>query len=102
MIKDALITGDVKNCDNLLERYKKAKVIFHDCEFANYSNGVHTQYHELLSLPSNIRNKTYLYHYILPDNISFDELNKTVKEDGFKGLVDRGYVFELKYTSSSN
>lgn len=40
-------------------------LIFHDCEFAEYPNSVHAQFHELCTLPSEIKSKMWLYHYSL-------------------------------------
>jgi hypothetical protein len=37
------------------------EVIFHDCQF--YTGGVHTSLDELITLPEEIRRKTYLVHY---------------------------------------
>jgi len=88
---DIFITGDTKfTPDNLLFNYSNANIIFQDCEFAEYPNGVHAQFHELKTLPSEIKEKMYLYHYML-NGKTFEELEKEVKDAGFVGLVRRGF-----------
>jgi ribonuclease BN (tRNA processing enzyme) len=86
--KTTIITGDSKfNYKGMKSLYKSANVIFQDCEIAKYPNPVHAQYHELVNLPIEIKNKMWLYHYstkngtiILPDVVS----------DGFLGFILRG------------
>lgn len=85
-----LITGDSKMLD--MDLYDFADVIFHDCELAEYPNGVHAQYHELCELPDRIKNKMYLYHYTT-DNGKIELPNAFI--DGFKGFVRRGDIFEF-------
>jgi len=85
-----LITGDTRSLLN--DYYDDMEVIFHDCEFANYKNGVHTQFHELNELDINIKSKMYLYHYQLGD-YTYSELEYLVLSQGFKGLVKRGQEF---------
>jgi len=94
MVKDndqtIMITGDCKFYSILMNRYEEADVIFQDCEVADYPNPVHAQYHQLKTLPAEIKAKMWLYHYTtkggqitLPDAVS----------DGFKGFVKRGDEF---------
>jgi ribonuclease BN (tRNA processing enzyme) len=60
--------------------HKEAEVMFHDCQM--FVGGVHTSYHELMTLPAEIRAKMYLYHY----NDNWDMPEKWVKPtDGFTG-----------------
>lgn len=75
--------------DRYMTYYQKADLIFHDCETRHIPTGVHAHYKQLLTLPENIRNKMWLYHYddgSLPD----------AKLDGFKGFVTKGQTFNLK------
>jgi len=86
------ITGDTQfNPDDMLQYYESADIIFHDCELADYPNGVHAQYHELKTLPEHIKSKMWLYHYMLNDD--YPELPNAVA-DGFLGFVKRGDSFE--------
>lgn len=90
------ITGDTmfdfwKHIGN----YEWANIIFHDCEFKNYPNGVHAQFHQLKELPIEYKKKMWLYHYML-DGKTFDELEKDVTDAGFAGLVKRGQKFDTK------
>jgi len=76
-----------------------ADIIFQDCEFAEYENSVHCQYNQLKELPSIYKNRMWLYHYILKD-ITFEEMNKKVKDDGFLGLIKKGQEFNTKNPKS--
>jgi len=92
---DVFISGDTKFTPKRFYReFLYAKTIFHDCEFNEYPGGVHAQFHELKTLPSEIKEKMYLYHYML-NGKTFEELEGEVLEAGFKGLVQRG--FELTF-----
>jgi len=91
--KKVFISGDSQFSPNqMLTYFNQADEIFHDCEFANYPNSVHAQFHQLCGLPSLIKEKMYLYHYMLKGK-SFEELEATVLKAGFKGLVKRGQEF---------
>ncbi len=68
--------------------YRKAHLIFQDCETSAYKSGVHAHYQELLNLDPEIKKKMWLYHYsegALPD----------AKKDGFQGFVRKGQLFNL-------
>ena len=72
----------------LMQFYRNAHVIFHDCETAQFRSGIHAHFEELKSLPAEIRAKMWLYHYqdgALPDAVAA----------GFAGFVQRGQVFEF-------
>ena len=93
--KDIFITGDTKFTPNKFkDLFKKAKIIFHDCEFKDYENGFHAQFRQLKTLSEEIKSKMYLYHYSLGDK-TFEELEKEVLDEGFKGLVQRGFSIEV-------
>tara|TARA_B110000908_G_C10119863_1_gene387090 strand:- start:81 stop:854 length:774 start_codon:yes stop_codon:yes gene_type:complete len=70
------------------ELYKKADVIFHDCETLPFKSGVHANYTDLVKLPEEVKNKMWLYHY------NPGPRPKPIK-DGFKGFVQKGQVFEF-------
>jgi ribonuclease BN (tRNA processing enzyme) len=94
--KKVLISGDTKMpLIEEMELYSKADIIFHEIEFAEYPNPVHTQYYEaLIGFHSHIKSKMYLYHYSL-NGKDFDEINRIVQEDGFAGLIKRGHKFKF-------
>lgn len=72
------------------DQYLTSDWIFQDCEFAEYPNGVHAQYHELQTLPDHIKRKMVLMH----SNVEITtELEKQVIADGFRGIAKRGEKF---------
>lgn len=74
--------------ENYMPIYKKADLIFHDCETRENPTKVHSHFNQLITLPDNIRKKMWLYHYDpgpLPD----------AKAAGFKGFVAKGQTFDL-------
>lgn len=86
------ISGDCILHEDNLKYFKKAKTIFHDCGLIHYENNIHASYQDLCSLPLDIKNKMWLYHYTtnngtipLPD----------YKKDGFLGFVKKGQIFEF-------
>lgn len=74
--------------ERLQEFYRKASIIFHDCETAPQKSGLHSPYDDLKSLDSSIKSKMWLYHYSpgpLPD----------AEKDGFRGFVKKGQCFDF-------
>ena len=70
----------------LLDYYKEATIVFHDCETSEKRTGVHAHYSELATIPTELKKKMWLYHYNagkLPD----------AKADGFLGFVEKGQTF---------
>ena len=84
-----LITTDTQFAPHqLTDFYAVSDVIFQDCETAKIKSRVHAHYEELITLPPEIKQKMWLYHYNpgdLPDAV----------EDGFKGFVKKGQVFDF-------
>jgi len=73
----------------ILKFYEAATLIFQDCETSELKSGVHAAFEELITLPSDIKRKMWLYHYNpgeLPD----------AKEMGFLGFVSKGQTFLLE------
>ena len=73
----------------LLEKYPKIEVIFHDCDVMGYSRGVHAAYDELVTLPKEVKAKTYLCHYSEAVN-TIDAL-----VDGFAGLAKHWVYYDF-------
>jgi ribonuclease BN (tRNA processing enzyme) len=72
----------------LMPHYRRARLIFQDCDTAPRQGGAHAHYSQLLTLPAEIRGKMWLYHYsdgLLPDAVA----------DGFLGFARPGQVFDL-------
>lgn len=86
--KKTFITTDTQYAPYQLNNfYEQADLIFHDCETTPFRSHVHAHYEELRTLPTEIKNKTWLYHYAKPID--------TFKEDGFLGFVTKGQEFEI-------
>jgi hypothetical protein len=71
------------------EFYDRADLIFHDCETSKFPTPVHAHYNDLVKLPSQIKNKMWLYGY------QPGPLPEDVIQQGFLGFVKRGQTFEL-------
>lgn len=84
---DIYFSSDTMMCDTVKAEYKKAKLIFHDCETNPWKSKVHAHYDDLKLLPETIKNKMWLYHY------SPNPVQKP-KEDGFCGFVEKGQKFD--------
>ena len=76
-----------------------SEVMFHDCQ--TFQGGVHASYRELMTLPDEVRSKTYLYHY----NDNWDDPKAWVKDsdnftgdpvkDGFMGWADQQVAYDF-------
>ena len=71
----------------MLKEYSTIEYIFHDCQF--YPGGVHAYYHDLKTLPPEIRSKMYLCHY--GDNFAQEDPEK----DGFAGYAQQGVYYNF-------
>ncbi len=81
------ITSDTQFDVGLMEFYKNSRLIFHDCETTPFKSNVHPNYADLKTLPEDVKNKMWLYHY--------GQHVETFKQDGFAGFVEKGQIFEL-------
>jgi len=87
-VKTTFVTTDTQFCPyQLREFYKRAQVVFHDCETLPYRSNVHAHYLDLKTLDADLKAKMWLYHYA--------EKIPTFKEDGFQGFVEKGQEFDL-------
>jgi len=66
--------------------YQWADIIFQDCETASSRSGIHAHYEQLMTLPANVKNKMWLYHYQPGPK-------KEATLDGFAGWVGKGQSF---------
>ena len=71
-----------------MEFYQKADVIYHDCDICEPLNPVHSNFVDLITLDADIKSKMWLYHYS-------DNTLPNAKEQGFRGFVECGQVFEF-------
>ena len=87
--KTIFISSDTRYCPEILEPiYRRADLIFHDCETSSFKSEQHPHYDDLKKLDMHIKNKMWLYHY------NAGELSDAQK-DGFLGFVSRGQTFEF-------
>ncbi|MGK5094187.1 MBL fold metallo-hydrolase [Deltaproteobacteria bacterium TL4] len=91
--KRFIFTGDTKLDLDLVGNHKDhCDLIFHDCQLFDTGEqnmlGVHSSYDQLLSLPSEIRQKIWLYHY-------GDEELPNATKDGFRGFLQHMQSFEF-------
>lgn len=82
---DCYITSDTMFDRQLVEYYKKSKLILSDCETLQFRSNVHPNYMDLKTLPVDCKAKMWLYHY--QDKID------SWKEDGFAGFIEKGQEF---------
>lgn len=87
--KHIYVTADTQfTPKRLMPYYKKADLIFHDCDTSYSTTTIHSPYEKLVTLPKAIKQKMWLYHY--QDNPSL-----TPKQDGFQGFVKKGQCFRF-------
>ncbi|MBZ8183278.1 MBL fold metallo-hydrolase [Oscillatoria salina] len=83
------ITTDTKlSLETNGEYYQQADLIFHDCETSIFHTPVHPSYDDLITLPSEIKQKMWLYGY-QPGKLP------NAEKDGFLGFVKRGQIFDF-------
>lgn len=94
-VREAFLTTDTQFCPRQIEDfYKRAWIIFQDCEAASYKSGVHAHYEDLRTLAPEIKSKMWLYHY--PDAVNADDTwEKKASDDGFAGFVKKGQSFDI-------
>ncbi|MCC9624415.1 MBL fold metallo-hydrolase [Thalassospira sp. MA62] len=83
-----LTTDAIFNPDAHMPYYRKADIIFQDCELGPRHSGVHAHYDQLVTLPADVKAKMWLYHcpaYDHPDAVA----------DGFCGFIEPGQTFDL-------
>ena len=79
---------------------KMAEVMFHDTQL--FFGGVHASYHELNTLPDDVKSKMYLYHY--GDNWDQPEtwaqgatdFTGEPAKDGFLGWAEQNVAYDFK------
>lgn len=84
---DAYITSDTQFDMGLMDYYYTSRTIFHDCETYPQKSYVHPHYSDLTTLPKDVKNRMWLYHY--------GQKIDTFKEDGFAGFVEKGQEFTI-------
>jgi ribonuclease BN (tRNA processing enzyme) len=98
--KKVWISGDTMFDEEYPGRFgEDAEVMFHDCQL--FQGGVHASYQELMTLPRDIRNKMYLYHF--GDNWdapetwvkNADKFTGDPLQDGFLGWADQQVAYDF-------
>lgn len=83
-----ITTDAIFDPDAHMAFYRKADIIFQDCELGPRRSGVHAHYEQLKTLPDDIKAKMWLYHYpayAKPDAVA----------DGFCGFILPEQSFDL-------
>jgi len=87
-------TGDTQfNPNQIVDFYRMADLIVHDCETCAGRTGVHARYDELVTLPAEIKRKMVFTHY--QDNVlkDIEAWEKKSMDDGFGTFGDiRGFL----------
>ncbi len=87
--KKTFISTDTLFQPEVLTRISNdADLIFHDAETSPFRTGVHAHYDDLVTLPREIKQKMWLYHY--QPNPDRDPV-----KDGFRGFVIKGQEFDI-------
>ncbi len=82
--QSAFFSGDTRfDYPAYMQMMDKADVCFHDCQLFDQTDAVHASLNECLSLPEQLRKKTYLYHY--GDN--FEDKTWEKPMSNFKGFA---------------
>jgi ribonuclease BN (tRNA processing enzyme) len=88
--RPVFITTDTQHCPSQInDFYRKAVVIFQDCETSPFKSGVHAHYSELSKLSEDVKKKMWLYHYQPNPNLD-------AQKDGFAGFVRKGQKFAFE------
>jgi len=87
---------------SMMAYYREAKVVFHDCETTPFKSGVHPNFDDIISLPEDVKEKMFLYHY--HDNVveEWDEWNGKAKNNGLGGFIKEGAIFSSTYGMQCN
>jgi ribonuclease BN (tRNA processing enzyme) len=94
--KHLFITGDTQTIsDGILKYYKKADLIFQDCETSIQKTNIHAHFDDLVRLPEEIKKKMWLYDYN-PGNLP------DAKSEGFLGFVQKGQIFDFQHKHELN
>lgn len=93
---EAFLTTDTQFCPRQIEDlYKRAWIIFQDCEAAPYRSGVHAHYDDLRTLPGATKAKMWLYHVNDDVTAPNSPWQQRAKDDGFAGFIQKGQSFEI-------
>lgn len=104
--KTIYYTGDTQFCPiQILDFYKEADLIIHDCECLPFKSGVHASFMDLITLPSEIKAKMMLHHY--QDAVLADDQKDKWESDaclsgfrqwsnGYFGFIPKGFSFDTK------
>jgi ribonuclease BN (tRNA processing enzyme) len=87
---------------SMMAYYREATVVFHDCETTPFKSGVHPNFDDIISLPEDVKEKMFLYHY--QDNVvdEWKEWNDKAKSNGLGGFIKEGAIFSSTYGMQCN
>jgi ribonuclease BN (tRNA processing enzyme) len=80
----------------IMDFYRSADVIFHDCEcYSGFKSGVHAHFDDLATLSPEIKAKMHMVHY--PDLVvdNWDDWARKAQEAGFAEFVPTNKVYEF-------
>jgi ribonuclease BN (tRNA processing enzyme) len=84
----------------IMDFYKQADLIIHDCETTPFKSGVHANYQDLCSLPEDIKSKMILVHYadnvLDKSNIVSLEWKEKVEDNGFSWMPGKGDTMDIE------
>ena len=87
--KRVFFTSDTQfQPDLIIKIAEETDIIFHDCETSRFKSIVHVHYDDLCTVPTDVKEKIWLYHYQPYPKVK-------PKEQGFKGFVVKGQEFEF-------
>lgn len=87
-------TTDTQFCPaQIMDFYKSATHIFHDCECTPFKSGVHAHYDDLKTLSPDIKAKMHLVHY--QDNVDAEWHTKATQDGFIGGFVPKGKIYEF-------
>lgn len=98
--KTVYFTTDTQFCPHqMMNFYNHSDLILQDCETTPFKSGVHSNFLDLVTLPTEIKAKMFLTHYqdnILGENdLVSSEWETKAKDAGFRGFAQRRTSIEI-------
>jgi ribonuclease BN (tRNA processing enzyme) len=94
--KRVFLTTDTQHCPaQIMDFYKSADTIVHDCECTPFKSGVHAHFDDLVTLPPEVKTKIMLVHFQDVVLQKPDEWEQKALDAGLRGFVYPGARVEL-------